>query len=227
VDTEGNDATAMYFGHQQIVPVADGTYGASQWFDIMSRPSQVPWNLGAIAFNREVLVESGWFRPHVGYGADFELVLRISAYGDIEYVSRKLMRYTVRGASDSLGRSQRVLSANHPMTSMEAAWESAIRTHESKRTIPPAQYERIRGVVARSHIQRAINHRVWASGRGRRGAALDVFRAFRTSPGLLASPKHVGAGVLALAAPKSAVSFVMQKLTQTRRGDTSATPWRA
>ena len=227
VDPEGSDATTMYLGHQQIVPVADGTYTASQWFDLMATPSQVPWNLGAIAFNREVMVESGWFRPDVGYGADFELVLRISAYGDVSYISQKLMLYTVRGASDSLGRSQRVLRENYRMTSMEAAWDSAVRSHEAKRTIPPEQYERIKGVVARSHIQRAINHRVWASGLGRRGAALDVWRAFSMNPGLMASPKHLGAGLLALAAPKSTISFVMRKLTSSRRGGTVGVPWRA
>src|SRR5688572_10322466 len=218
VDSEGKDATALYFGHQQIVPVPDGTYSASQWFDLMSVPSQVPWNLGAIAFNREVLVESGWFRPDVGYGADMELVLRISAYGDISYIGQKLMRYTVRGSSDSSGRSLRLLHENGRMTAMEAAWESAIRSHETKRIIPPEQMGRIKNVIARSHIQRALNHRLFDRGRGRRGALLDLWRAYTIYPNLLTSPRHVGASALALFAPRTAVSSVMHRLTTSRRG---------
>lgn len=218
VDIHGKDATALYFGHQQIVPVPDGTYSASEWFDLMSVPSQVPWNLGAITFNREVLVESGWFRPDVGYGADMELVLRISAYGNIVYMSQKLMRYTVRGSSDSSSRSLRLLHENGPMTAMEAAWDSAVRSHQAKRTIPPNQVSRIKDVVARSHIQRALNHRLYDGGRGRRGAMMDLWRAYTTSPMLLRSPRHVGASVLALIAPRSTISSVMQRLTSARRG---------
>jgi hypothetical protein len=187
----------------------------------MATPSQVPWNLGAIAFNREVLVESGWFRPDVGYGADMELVLRISAYGDITYIGRKLMRYTVRGNSDSSGRSLRLLQENDRMTAMEAAWDSALRSHATKRTIPRRQVERINDVIARSHIQRALNHRLWKQGHGRRGALLDVWRAYKISPSLAASPRHIGASALAVFAPSPAVSWVMQRLTTRRRGPVS------
>jgi glycosyltransferase involved in cell wall biosynthesis len=228
VGPEGDAADRTYFGHQRALPIPDGTYGASDWLDLMAVPSQVPWNLGSIAFAREVMVESGWFRPDVGYGADFELILRVSAYGRISYTGEKLMRYTVRGSSDSLGRSLRVLREGGASTPMGAAWNSALRAHEMFRPIPRRQKDRINDVIARSHIQRALNHRLWPSGLGRRGALVDVWRALRTRPLVFLSPRHLGAGLLAVIAPRSAIRLALRQLTIRRRGaGVVGAPWRA
>lgn len=225
LDPEGNPADVTFAGHQRTTPIRNGTYSGPEWLDVMSMPRQAPWNIGSIAFSREILVESGWFRPDIGYGADLELVLRVAAYGSIIYIEDKLFIYTVRGVSDSLARSLRTLA--DPRTPMRAAWESAIRAHSAASPMPDARLKRIRDVMARSHIQRALQQRLWSETDQRRKAAQDVYRAFSLRPGLLLSPWHLGAASLAVVAPKAAISLSLQRLTAYRRGvQNPAALWR-
>jgi glycosyltransferase involved in cell wall biosynthesis len=217
VDPDGEPADEQYFGHQRVMPIPDGTYDAAGWFDVMAYPGQSPWNNGSIAFSRAILERTGWYHPEVGWSADTELVLRVAAYGAVIYIDEKLLRYTVRGSSDASSRNRRLLASGAPETPMQTAWRFALRTHERFREIAPAQRARIENLIARSHIQRALQHRT-VPGRGRRGAASDVWTAFASSPGLVRSPWHVGTSLLAVIAPASTVRWTVERLAAHRRG---------
>jgi hypothetical protein len=146
----------------------------------------------------------------VGEAAGLELLLRIAAYGDIAYVDRKLMDGT--GVLKPTDQTQDKPTQNGQVTAVEAAWESAVRAHAARRAIPAEQRDQVRSVIARSHIQRALENRLSDTGGGRRGALREVWRAYSTSPALLASTRAVGTSALALLAPRFAIS----KLTKRR-----------
>jgi hypothetical protein len=158
-------------------------------------------------------------RPDVGHGADIELVLRASVYGDVEYIDQPLMKYTVRGNSDSSTRVQRNLSEGDPFTDYSAAWESALRAHTLIRGVTDEERSRAHDVMARSHIERAIQHRIWRGGRGRAGALADVKRALGYNVRLLKSPLHIGASLMAILAPRAVVSWAMSRFTDRRRAE--------
>ncbi len=222
VDENGKQADLAYFGHQRLVPLADGTYEAGEWLDLMSRPSIAPWNIGSIAFSRDILMESGWLRPDVGYGADLELVLRMAAYGKISYIDEKLLHYTVRSSSDSMSRVLRIIERGEPATPMESAWRSALQAHRMGEAIPHSRMARINEAIARSHLQRALQHRLWPGGHGRKGAFDDIRRGFWLSPRLLYSTRHVGEALLALLGPRWAIEWTIRRLTASRRGSVSS-----
>jgi glycosyltransferase involved in cell wall biosynthesis len=228
IDSEGKTVDEIYFGHQRQMIIPDGEYDASQWFDIMSTPGQVPWNMGSIAFSREVMLESGWFRPDIGYGYDLEVVLRASMYGKVVFLNQRLFRFTVRDVSDSAGRALRVLQRNDRYTPMEAAWRSALGTHSGMRDVPRPQKARVMEVIARSHIQRALQHRLWKGAGGRKGALGDVWRAISIRPSVMKSPWLMATSGLAIVAPRWAVTFTMNRLAAHRRGRApEGGPWRA
>lgn len=216
VDLEGKPADRAFYGHSRIQAIADGIYDASQWLEVMAT-NQLAWFFGATAFSREVLIETGWLRPDIGHGADLELMLRACAYGSVAYIHEKLVLYTVRGTSDSPGRMLRNLRED-PYTGMGAAWLSALRTHTMVRgSVSNIERRRIRGVVAKSHVQRALQHRLWRGGLGRRGATLEVWRAFTYSPRLMMSPMHLAASFLAIMGPIWVIHWSLQRLTDSRR----------
>ena len=220
IDSEGKPADAAYFGHQRLLPLEDGTYSGPQWLDLMSRPSIVPWNIGSMAFSRDILMESGWLRPDVGYGADLELVLRVAAYGRVSYINQKLLRYTVRGSSDSRNRVLRIIQRGEAFTPMESAWKSALQAHRQQVEIPPERMSRINDAMARSHLQRAFQHRLWPGGHGRLGAIDDIRRGLFLNFRLLLSPRHAAGILLALLGPRWAIEWSMNRLTASRRGVT-------
>jgi glycosyltransferase involved in cell wall biosynthesis len=227
IDPEGKSVDEIYFGHQRQMIIPEGEYDASQWVDIMSTPGQVPWNMGSIAFSREIMLESGWFRPDIGYGYDMEVVLRASIYGLVIYINEKLFRFTVRDVSDSAGRALRVLQRNDRYTPMEGAWRAALNTHSQMRAVSEAQKARVMEVIARSHVQRALQHRLWQGAGGRKGALTDAWRAVTISPRLMKSPWLMATAGLAVIAPSWAVRFAMKRLASHRRGKTTeGKPWR-
>ncbi len=216
VDPDGKPADRAFYGHSRLNRIVGGTYSPSAWFDVMSISGQLPWNFSSAVFSREILIETGWFRADVGPGGDIELVLRICAYGSVSYIDEPLMRFTVRHNSISSGRVRRNLEYGDPLTDYGAAWIYGLRAHTLRRNVTPEQRGHAHDVIARSHIQRATQHRLQPGGRGRIGALQDIVRAFQYNPKLMLSPVHVGACIVALTAPKVVVSWAMQRAADLR-----------
>lgn len=217
VRPDGEQADREFYGHSRVNHIADGFYTAEQWLHAMTVPGQVPWAFASIAFSREVLIQIGAIHPEIGDGAGLDLILRASLYGPVVYIDDPLVTYTVRGNSDSPGRTARNLAVGDPVTNGGAAWLSLLRALTTSGRASEELRGRINGIIARSHIERAVQHRLWAAGRGRIAALQDVWRAFRYSPRLLTSPVHLGASGLAVLAPKWLVSGAMNQLTHHRR----------
>ena len=190
-------------GSKSKLPAETGIYTAERWFRLLMQDGQPPWNAGSMALARSVIEESGgFFRPEVGLSCDVEMVLRASAYGDVVYVDEPLLDFTVRSDADNAIRlwANRAKGGEH--TPSGAAILAALRVHEHRRAITPAERRAALAAVARSHLQRAAQHRVLTDGLGRRGAIRDVLRAARYSPRTLASPYHLGYATAAVLLPK-------------------------
>lgn len=216
VDAKGRPAQAAY-SYQRVIRIPGGRHDGRSWLQYAAQPGIPPWNIGAVALSREVLAElGGFFRPDVGLGCDVELVMRASAYGDIQYVAEPLLDCTVRGASDRTLQAQRNRQRNDPMTPMGAAYLSALRAHEARRRLDNAERRLIYKAVARSHLQRAVLHRYRRGGGGRAAALVDVARAVRYYPGSLLDPGHLGYMLLALAAPASLIETVRHLVAERR-----------
>jgi hypothetical protein len=88
VDRQGRPADDAYYGYRGVACIPDGRHDAVSWLR-HSLTGVKPWNLGSVAFARELLDEMGSFlRVEVGLCADLELLMRAAAYGDIEYIDR-------------------------------------------------------------------------------------------------------------------------------------------
>jgi GT2 family glycosyltransferase len=197
---DGKPADRVWYGSKRKLPAVAGAYTPEDWFGLLMQDGQPPWNAGSMALARSVMEESGgFFRPEVGLSCDVEMVLRAGAYGDVVYVDEPLLDFTVRSDADNAIRlwANRAKGGEH--TPSGAAILAALRVHEHRRTVTPAERRAALAAVARSHLQRAAQHRVLADGLGRRGAIRDVLRAARYSPRTLLSPYHLsyaGAAVL-------------------------------
>ena len=199
----GEPADRVWYGSKPKLPAETGIYTAERWFRLLMQDGQPPWNAGSMALARSVIEESGgFFRPEVGLSCDVEMVLRASAYGDVVYVDEPLLDFTVRSDADNAIRlwANRAKGGEH--TPSGAAILAALRVHEHRRAVTPAERRAALAAVARSHLQRAAQHRVLTDGLGRRGAIRDVLRAARYSPRTLASPYHLGYATAAVLLPK-------------------------
>ena len=210
VAPDGKPGDRAFYGHSRMNKLADGIYSPAEWLAALCVPGQLAWNLSSAAFSRDVLSESGWFRPDVGLAGDVELVLRVAAYGSVAFIDENLMRYTVRGDSVTSGHVRRNLERGDPYTDYGAAFIYAMRAHYLIRGISEAEQGQANDVIARSHVQRALQQRLSPGGRGRIGALNDMIRAFKFHPRLLLSPLHVGLGFLTVLAPKSLLAWALQ-----------------
>jgi glycosyltransferase involved in cell wall biosynthesis len=211
----GDDA---YYRHQRVLDIADGVYDAASWLQVNARPGVSPWNIGSMAFSREVLAEAGsFFRPDVDMCSDFELALRIATYGDVAYIGERLLNYTVRGDSDMGGRALRNLRENARHTPIGIALMEALQAHEAMRPVSAEDRRAVLDMVARSHLQRAFQHRLYAEGHGRRGALLDVGRAAFRHPRTLVSPLRLGAAMLAVLGTRGMIEWSLDRLSGSRR----------
>src|SRR5712691_2659483 len=77
----------------------DGLYGPRQWLMINSLPGVSAWMVGSAAMSRDLLIESGAFRAEMGLSHDWELTMRLAAYGDVAYIDEPLFDYTERRGS--------------------------------------------------------------------------------------------------------------------------------
>ncbi|HEX3218568.1 MAG TPA: glycosyltransferase [Candidatus Limnocylindria bacterium] len=214
VDADGNPAERRYYGSQGAKVVAAGLYEGSAWLRLIASPGAPPWNIGSIAFRHQAVVDGGGaFRPEVGLSADNELVLRMGAMGQVAYVERELMDFTVRSDSDGNQRFFHNRSTGARDTPMGAAFRSALPAFEAQGLVGDRERREVRRAVARLYLQRAGQHRILPGGRGWPAAALDVVRAFREWPGLIGSPSSALRAAGALLAPPAIIRRVSSHLS--------------
>jgi hypothetical protein len=200
---DGRSADHVWYGSKPKLPVQHGIYDARAWLRLLTMDGYPPWNPGTMAIHRTVLEESGgFFRPEIGLSADVEQALRVSAYGDIGYIDEPLLDFTVRSDSDNAVRLWVNRSSGQRRTPVATALLAGLAVHEHRREVGQLERRAVRAAVARSHLQRAAQHRVLADGNGRAGALRDVLRAFAHSPRTILSPYHAAYAAGAVLAPR-------------------------
>lgn len=226
VDEQGGSADHIWYGSKPKIPVEAGIYDATSWFQIHMRDGQPPWNVGSVLIAQSVLQESGgFFRPEVGLSSDVELSLRAAAYGKVVYVDEPLLDFMVRSDADSSIRLWLNRSRGDDRTPVEAALVSALDVHRHRRAVSRAERRQVEAAVARSHLQRAAQHRVLHDGRGRRGALSDVMIAVRWSPRTVLHPYHLAYGLAAVVAPQRFLQAAKDRLAgRHARNEQSAGP---
>jgi glycosyltransferase involved in cell wall biosynthesis len=207
VDPQGQRADRAYYGSQGIKEVPEGIHQAAGWLGIGAAPGLAPWNVGSIAFDRQALERAGGFRPEIGLSADLELILRLAAYGDVSYVAEPLLDYTVRGDSDGNLRFLEDRVQRRAATPIGAALLAALDAHAKVRSVDSAERSAVYREVARTHLQRAAQHRLLPGGHGRSGALRDVAAAVRVSPATLLTPRGLGIAMVALLAPRPVIAW--------------------
>ena len=207
VDSRGQLADASYYGCRGPAKIPNGVHDAASWLHY-SLTGVTPWNIGTVAFARDVLAEMGSFlRPEIGLCADIDLILRTSAYGDILYIDEPLMNFTIRGDSDSHTRGLSARAWQRPLAPPNVALVSGLSVHEERREVSKHERAAVHATIAQLQIQRAFQHRYLPGGHGRRGALLDVGRAIRWSPRILLKPHHLSYGLAAILSPRALIGY--------------------
>ena len=214
IHPDGRSADHVWYGSKRKIRVRGGIYRPADWLAICTQDGQPPWNVGSLSVSRAVVQESGGFlRPEIGLSNDFEMAMRIGAYGAVVYVDEPLLEFTVRSGSDGPARLQLNRSSGAAQTVVEPAFLNAMLVHDLVRGVAPSERRAVRAAIARSHLQRAAQHRVLPSGRGRRGALSDIARALRLSPRTAASPYNLAYGLATLLAPRRALEYAKDRLS--------------
>jgi hypothetical protein len=217
VKENGDSADAEYYGYRGRTIVPDGILDAKAALLYVAGSGVPPWNFGSIAISKDVVHEmGGLYRPDVGLCADQEAILRAVAYADGIYIDEPLLDYTVSVGADSHSRTARNLQTADPLTPLAAALFEALRVHEYRRPVSRSERAVVYQAVARSYLRRASQHRYRAGGRGRLGAILDLTRAFRYGPRLLASPNDVAYAIATCVLPRRILLWGRGKLMARR-----------
>lgn len=217
VDENGDSADHIWYGTKRSFTVAPGRYDAAEWFRLHLQDGNPPWNVGSVAIARHVIEESGgFFRPEVGLSCDVELSLRASAYGLVRYIDQPLLDFTVRSDADSSIRLWMNRSQTDDRTPVEVALLAGLNVHRHRRLVTDGERRAVRATIARSHLQRAAQHRVLEGGRGRAGAWGDVRAAVRWDWRTVLAPYHMAYAVAALAAPRFLLEQAKRRLSATR-----------
>ncbi len=214
VDEHGDSADHIWYGTRKRFQVASGRYDGAAWFAIHLNDGNPPWNVGSVAIARWVIEESGgFFRPEVGLSCDVELSLRAAAYGPVVYVDEPYLDFMVRTDADSSIRLWENRRRSDERTPVEVALLAGLDVHRHRREVSEQEQRAMRATIARSHLQRAAQHRVLDGGRGRRGALRDVRAAWRWHKGTLLSPYHAAYAVAAIIAPRGLLELAKRRLS--------------
>lgn len=202
LDPDGRSADLVWYGTKPRLPVVDRVYNPAEWFDLCTRDGQPPWNNGSVAIARSVVEEQGGLmRPEIGLSADFEMAMRLGAYGHVAYIDEPLLDFMVRSGSDGPMRLVMNRESGAPETVVEVALRAALHAHQEARSVTKQERTAVAAAIARSHLQRAGQHRVLPNGLGRPGAIQDVLRAIRISPRTALAPSRLGYAVAAVVMP--------------------------
>jgi hypothetical protein len=159
----------------------------------------------------------------VGLSADVELSFRASAYGPVVYVDEPLLDFTVRDDADNSVRLRKNRSGDDERTPVEIAILAGLNVHRHRRTVSRGERRAAHAAIARSHLQRAAQHRVLAGGRGRAGALRDVMAAWRWSAATAVSPYNLAYALAALLAPTALLRRAQRKLSARHAREAPAT----
>ena len=169
VDEEGAPAAAVWRFYQGLAPLEPGDYDARGWLRAISADGQPTWSLGSIAFRRSAVEAlGGLFDPAAGGASDMELAMRMAIAGPVRYVDTPVMIYTQRTNSDQRQQQRTNRVDDSADTVMGRAFRVGLAAHEAARG-PLDRRERrgVQGMIARSFVQRAAQHRVLEGGGGR------------------------------------------------------------
>lgn len=201
VAEDGRPATFEFSGSWRIKHLPDGLHDGRAWLRHIAAPGQVPWNVGSLAIDRDVVeVLGGFYRVEIGLAVDLEMALRVGAYGPIAYIDEPLLDYTVRpgGSNHEVARRDR---ARAEMTTLGAVLRSGLAVHEARREVGQDERRYVRRMIGQSFIGRALQHRHLPDGAGRSGAAGNVARAFLHDPLWFLDGRQALRGMAALVAP--------------------------
>jgi GT2 family glycosyltransferase len=213
VDEHGRPADRTWYGSKPILDLAPGVYDGRRWLAAHLADGWPPWNVGSVAVARRVMEESGgFFRPEVGLSSDLELSLRAAAYGSVVYIDKPLLDFTVRPDADSSIRLWMNRAQGDQRTPVGAALSNALSVHETLRPVEPAERRALKAAIARTHLQRAAQHRVLPGGQGRAAAVGDVLTALRESPLTVLRPYHAAYGLTAIVAPTRWLKVAQRRL---------------
>lgn len=211
---DGRSADRTWYGSKPKLPVREGSYSPAEWLVLCTEDGQPPWNVGSVVVRRSVVEASGGFlRPEIGLSADFEGAMRMGAYGHTVYLLDELLDYTVRDDSDGPARLRFNRARGVGDTVVGLAFMNALHVHDEARGITNVERKRIIHAIARSHLQRAGQHRVLPEGQGRAGAIRDVVRAFRWSPAVVLRPANIAFAGAAILAPRFLLDWAKDRLT--------------
>jgi glycosyltransferase involved in cell wall biosynthesis len=214
VDEQGRSADHIWYGSKSPLPVTAGVHQPDGWFRILLGDGNPPWNVGSVAVARWMLEESGgFFRPEVGLSADVELSFRASAYGPVVYIDEQLLDFTVRPDADNSVRLRRNRSGDDERTPVEIAILAGLDVHRHRRSVSAAERRAVNVAIARTHLQRAAQHRVLPGGQGRAGAWRDVVAAWRWSPSTVIGPYNLAYALAALVAPRGLLDSARRRLS--------------
>lgn len=206
VDEAGQPTDLMdgQVGRQGIYePITGGRYDAEGWVRANALPGIRPWMVGAVSVDRELVMEVGGWRPEMGLCHDLEFLVRIAAFGDVEYVETPLMDYTVRSDSVTTSLSKRHMRRGEAMVQQGVAWQAIMLAHAARRTISPEERGEVDAAIARAFLQRALWQRLMHGGRGRRGAVGDIWQAAGFSARTVIAPRNLAAATIAIIAPRA------------------------
>jgi GT2 family glycosyltransferase len=219
VDPEGRLADRTWYGSKPILDLRTGVYDGDTWLRVHLADAWPPWNVGSMAVSRTMVEDSGgFFRPEVGLSSDLELSLRAAAYGRVVYIDEPLLDFMVRSDADSSTRLLTNRSSGDPRTPVGAALAHAYSVHAWQRPVAPDLRRAVKAAIARTHLQRAAQHRVLPGGLGRRGAIGDVAAALRTSPGTVFRPYHLAYSIAAIGAPTTVLAAAQRRLAARHAG---------
>jgi glycosyltransferase involved in cell wall biosynthesis len=189
--------------HLQCIP--DGQYDAERWLRVNAASGVRPWMIGSVVIARDLFAEVGGFRAEMGLCHDLELTMRVAAYGDVVYIDKPLLDYTVRTDSITSTLVRQNVRQGTAMVEVGAAWLSILYAHQARRHVSANERAAIYAAIARAFLQRALLHATAAEGHGRRAALLDVVRAGWYSPRTTVLTWRLAVALAAVLAPRSVI----------------------
>jgi len=212
VDEQGRPAEQRYFGTWRINRLRGGILEPAEWLASVALPGAPPWNIGSLAISAEIYrLMAGFYREEIGLTVDLEMATRAAAYGPVGYVDEPLLEFTVRGDSMTTSFAARTFDRAAVLPPVAAALLSALAVHEHRRSVGQRERRLVKAQVADQLIGRALMHRYLAGGRGRVGAASDLFRATYHDPRWLLNGRQLARAGAALIAPASLLARVKQR----------------
>ena len=216
VDEHGRPADHVWYGTKRPLRRAAGhVFGCRVVLRSTCGTDNRRGTSGRSPSRRHVIEESGgFFRPEVGLSCDVELSLRACAYGEVDLYRCAAPRLhgpvptrTARSASGRTG------PGGMSRTPVEAALVAGLNVHRHRRSVSDAERRGVAAAIARSHLQRAAQHRVLPGGQGRAGTWRDVRLAWRWSRRTVLKPYQVAYALAALLAPKVVLENAKRRLS--------------